>query len=211
MVFLVTAFTPFNGEKINPSQMVLDLLPESINNWKIEKLTLPTVFNKSLDLLYQKVDEVKPDAVLSIGQAGGRTGITIERVGINIDDAPINDNDGKMPVDKPISNNGENAYFSTLPIKRIVENIKAIGIPSSVSNSAGTFVCNHVLYGLMHKIKGTKTRGGFIHIPFLPEQCLDKHNQPSMSLDLMVKAIEIAITTTIEHNDDLQVTGGATH
>lgn len=209
MVFLITAFTPFNGEEINPSQKILEQLPKEIQGWKVEKLLLPTTFNKSLDLLYKKIDEIKPDAILCLGQAGGRAGITIERVGINIDDSPIDDNDGNRPVDKKIIEDGENAYFSNLPIKRIVENINKNGIPSWVSNSAGTYVCNHVLYGLLHKIKETPARGGFIHIPFLPEQCINKYQQPTMSLELMIKAIITAIETTINYDSDISISGGA--
>ncbi|WP_234120350.1 pyroglutamyl-peptidase I [Clostridium hydrogenum] len=200
---LVTGFDPFGGENINPALEVI----KELKNRKFEKVELvtkeiPTVFYKSIKVLEEAMEELKPDVVICIGQAGGRSEITVERVGINIIDARISDNEGNQPVDTLIAPNGPAAYFSTIPIKDIVENIRKVGVPASVSNSADTFVCNQLLYGLMHIIstKYNKVKGGFIHIPYLPEQALNYKNQPSMSLLNMVKALEVAIDTAAQEN-----------
>ncbi len=213
MKFLITAFDPFNGEKINPSQEIIQLLPTELEGHIIKKLLVPTIYKESIETLNRSIDDESPDVIICLGQAGGRAGITIERVGINIDDAPIKDNAGNLPIDETIIPGGENAYFSNLPIKQIVHNLKYEGIPASVSNSAGTFVCNHLLYGLMYKIStmDKNIRGGFIHIPFIPEQCVNKPNNPSMSLDIMLKAIIQTIKTIINCDDDIKESGGATH
>ncbi|KAF2955869.1 pyroglutamyl-peptidase I [Marinitoga sp. 38H-ov] len=200
MKVLVTGFVPFGGEKINPSFEAVKKLPLKILGAEIIKLEIPTVFYKSIEKLISKISEIKPDIVICTGQAGGRSHISIERVAINIDDARIEDNEGNKPVDKPIFFDGENAYFSNLPIKKIVEGIREIGIPAEISNSAGTFVCNHLLYGLMYYINRDYNRilGGFIHVPYLPEQVLDKRNKPSMSLDNITKALEKTIEICVE-------------
>lgn len=199
MRVLITGFDPFGKEKINPSFEAIKRLPDKILDIEIIKLEIPTVFYKSIETLRSKMCEVQPDIVICTGQAGGRTAISVERIAINIDDARIEDNEGNKPEDKPIFFDGENAYFSNLPIKKIVEGIKEIGIPAEISNSAGTFVCNHLLYGLMYYIQRDfkKTIGGFIHVPYLPEQVLEKRNTPSMSLDNIVKALEKAIEVSI--------------
>lgn len=200
---LVTGFDPFGGENINPALEVI----KELKNRKFEKVELvtkeiPTVFYKSIKVLEEAMEELKPDVVICIGQAGGRSEITVERVGINVIDARISDNENNQPVDAFIAPNGPAAYFSTIPIKDIVENIRKVGVPASVSNSAGTFVCNQLLYGLMHIIstKYNKVKGGFIHIPYLPEQALNYKNQPSMSLLNMVKALEVAVETAVQEN-----------
>lgn len=200
MKILVTAFEPFGGESINPSYEVLKLLDKNIYGVEIEKLLVPTAFNVSIERVVEKIKEINPNVVLSIGQAGGRVDISIERVAINIDDARIPDNLGYKPVDKPIDLEGDSAYFSTIPIKRIVEEIKKENIPASVSNSAGTYVCNHLLYGVLNYISKNKLniKAGFIHIPYLPQQVLDKPNTPWMSIDDMVKAIKTAIRVIAE-------------
>ncbi|SEF73784.1 pyroglutamyl-peptidase I . Cysteine peptidase. MEROPS family C15 [Caloramator fervidus] len=199
MKILVTAFDPFGGEKINPSYEVLTRLNDVIEGAEIIKLQVPTAFYVSVDRAIEKIKEEKPDVVLSIGQAGGRFDITIERVAINIDDARIPDNLGQQPIDTPIDESGEPAYFSTLPIKAIVNGIREEKIPASISNSAGTYVCNHLLYGILNYIKKNKLniKAGFIHIPYLPEQVIDKPNTPSMSIETMVKAIETAIKVIV--------------
>lgn len=199
MKVLVTGFDPFGGEKINPSFEAVKRLPDKIQNAEIIKLEVPTVFYKSIEILRSKMCEIQPDIVICTGQAGGRSHISVERVAINIDNAKIEDNEGNKPIDKPIFFDGENAYFSNLPIKKIVEGIKEIGIPAEISNSAGTFVCNHLLYGLMYYIQKDfkKTLGGFIHVPYLPEQVLEKRNTPSMSLDNIVRALEKAVEVSM--------------
>lgn len=213
MKILVTGFDPFGGEKINPAIESVKRLPDKILDAEIIKLEIPTVIGKSVDKIREKIKEVEPDVVLSIGQAGGRPDITVERVGINCDDCRIKDNEGNQPIDEKIVEDGPAAYFATIPIKAMVEHIKEGKIPASVSNTAGTFICNHVLYGVCH-IKATEypnMRTGFIHIPFLPEQVTDKKNMPSMALETIVKGLELAIEAIITNEEDIVVTGGKTH
>lgn len=210
MKILVSGFDPFGGETINPSIEAVKRLPDSINGVEIIKLEIPTVIGKSIDVLTQAVEKHLPDVVLSVGQAGGRSDITVERIAINIDDCRIKDNEGNQPIDEPIVRDGPDAYFLTLPIKSIVSNLQSQGIPASVSNSAGTFICNHVAYGMAHlaKTKYPNMKTGFIHIPFIPEQVLNKSNMPSLSLDLIIKALEMVIQTISEVNEDIKETGG---
>lgn len=214
MKILLTAFDPFADEKINPTLEVLKKLEDNILDSKIIKLALPTVFDKSSKILEEKIKEIKPDVILSLGQAGGRSKITVERIAINVDDASIKDNAGEKPVDQKIRNDGENAYFTTLPIKAIVEEIKRAGIPAEISNTAGTFVCNHIMYEDLYLAeKYGNIKAGFIHIPFLPEQVIDKKDMPSMNISDIKKALEIAIATIIKfsNKDDLKISGGSTH
>lgn len=195
---LITGFDPFGGEKINPAlEAIKELKNSEFNNIDLSIKEIPTVFYKSIKVLEVAIDEIRPDVVICVGQAGGRSEITIERVAINVIDARIPDNENNQPVDVPIVENAAAAYFATIPIKDIAENIRKAGIPASVSNTAGTFVCNQLLYGLMHIIntKYNNIKGGFIHIPYLPEQALNYKNQPSMSLLNMVKALEVAVNT----------------
>lgn len=213
MKILVTGFDPFGGEKINPAIESVKKLPDTIAGAEIIKLEIPTVIGKSVDKIKAKIEEVHPDVVLSIGQAGGRPDITVERVGINCDDCRIKDNEGNQPIDEKVAEDGPAAYFSTLPIKAMVKNIQDGGVPASVSNTAGTFICNHVLYGVAH-IRATKhpeMRTGFIHIPFLPEQVVDKKNMPSMALETIVKGLTLAIEAIVNNKEDIKVTGGKTH
>lgn len=213
MKILVTGFDPFGGEKINPAIESVKKLPDTIAGAEIIKLEIPTVIGKSVDKIKAKIEEVHPDVVLSIGQAGGRPDITVERVGINCDDCRIKDNEGNQPIDEKVAEDGPAAYFSTLPIKAMVKNIQDGGVPASVSNTAGTFICNHVLYGVA-RIQATKhpeMRTGFIHIPFLPEQVVDKKNMPSMALETIVKGLTLAIEAIVNNEDDIKITGGKTH
>lgn len=202
MKILLTGFDAFNGEKINPSSLILEKLDDNIDGHEIEKLMLPTSFYKVKDLIEEKVLAFKPDIIISLGQAGGRSEITVERVAINIADASISDNDGKKPIDEKIRLDGENAYFSSLPIKAIVENLRENEIPASVSNSAGTYVCNFVMYNDLYLAEKYKdVAAGFIHVPYLPAQVLDKRGMASMSLGDMVRAVEIIIKTSIAYKD----------
>ena len=209
MKIIVTGFDPFGGEKINPSIECVKALPE-IEGVELIRLELPTVFKESAKRLNEVINDVKPDAVLSVGQAGGRPGITMERIAINVDDARIPDNISQQPIDETIQTKGAAAYFSTLPIKRIVKAIRKEGIPVEVSNSAGTFVCNHIMYqSLFAATKAVKPfKAGFMHIPFIPEQTTDK---PSLSLDKSTKALQIAIETIRDylHDEDIKVQEGA--
>ena len=209
MKIIVTGFDPFGGEKINPSIECVKALPE-IEGVELIRLELPTVFKESAKRLNDVIKDVKPDAVLSVGQAGGRPGITMERIAINVDDARIPDNISQQPIDEAIQLDGEAAYFSTLPIKRIVKAIREAGIPAEVSNSAGTFVCNHIMYqALFAATKADKPfKAGFMHIPFIPEQTTDK---PSLPLEESTKALQIAIETIRDYlnDEDIKVQEGA--
>lgn len=200
MKVLITGFDPFNGESINPAFEAIKLLPNTILDVDIIKLEIPTVFKKSISYIEKTIENIKPDIIILVGQAGGRYSITIERVAINIDDTKIKDNEGNMPVDKIIKEDGENAYFSNLPIKLIADNIIRNGIPANISNDAGTFVCNHVMYGTLYLInkKYNNIKSCFIHVPYIPEQVLTKSNTPSMSLLDISKSLEISIKTCIE-------------
>lgn len=210
MKILVTGFDPFGEDKINPAIESVKKLPDEIKGVKIIKLEIPTVYMKSLEKIDEAIKEYNPDVILSIGQAGGRPDITVERVGINVDDYRIKDNEGNQPIDTKIYDDGENAYFSNLPIKAIVENIRKNNIPASISNTAGTFVCNHVLYGVQYLLdkKYPNKKSGFIHIPFLPEQVISRPNTPSMSISTIVKALTLALEAIIENNSDKKISGG---
>lgn len=209
MKIIVTGFDPFGGETINPSIECVKALPE-IEGVELIRLELPTVFKESAKRLNEVINDVKPDAVLSVGQAGGRAGITMERIAINVDDARIPDNISQQPIDEAIQLDGEAAYFTTLPIKRIVKAIREAGISAEVSNSAGTFVCNHIMYqALFAATKADKPfKAGFMHIPFIPEQTTDK---PSLPLEESTKALQIAIETIRDYinDEDIKVQEGA--
>ncbi|MCW6674764.1 pyroglutamyl-peptidase I [Aerococcaceae bacterium NML130460] len=215
MKILVTGFDPFGGEAINPALEAIKRLPKTIAGAAVEVLEVPTVFHKSAEVVAAKMRSYQPDVVLCIGQAGGRTGLTPERVAINQDDARIPDNEGNQPIDVAIQADGQAAYFTTLPIKAMVEAIHQVGLPASVSNSAGTFVCNHIMYQVLYLVdkEFPQTKAGFMHIPFMMEQVVDKPNQPAMSLTDITRGIEAAITAIVEfHNkDDLAIIGGETH
>ena len=210
MKLLLTAFDPFGGDAINPALEAVKLVADKIGRFDIVKLEVPTVFRKSIDTVAKAIEEEKPDVVLCIGQAGGRFEITPERVAINVDDARIKDNEGNQPIDIKIFEDGENAYFTTLPIKAMVEAIREANLPAAVSNTAGTFVCNHVFYGVRYliekKYKGIKS--GFVHIPYIPEQVIGKANTPSMSLDNILKGIIIIIETIFNVETDIKKSGG---
>lgn len=210
MKILVTGFDPFGGEPINPAIESVKKLPDNIAGAEIIKLEIPTVRKKSLEKIEKAINEHNPDVILSIGQAGGRFDISIERVGINLDDFRIPDNEGNQIIDEPIFLDGENSYFVKLPVKAMVQNVQKNNIPASVSYTAGTFVCNHVLYGVLYliekKYKGKKS--GFIHIPFLPQQVVDKRNTPSMELNTIVKGLTAAIEAIVKNNEDIKEVGG---
>ncbi|MGQ8843904.1 pyroglutamyl-peptidase I [Serratia sp. TSA_7] len=210
---LITGFEPFGGERVNPSwEVVKQLNDREFVGTRIIARQLPCVFGVALEVLNAAIDEVKPVMVLAIGQAGGRTDITIERVAINVDDARIPDNQGRQPIDEPILEAGPAAYFSTLPIKAMVNSMREAGIPASVSQTAGTYVCNHVMYGLLHWLNGQQEiKGGFIHIPYLPEQAAAHPGAPSMASQTVLFALELAISIALQVEHDLKVVGGATH
>ncbi len=214
MKILLTAFDPFGGEKVNPALESVKLVANKIGDVEVVKLEVPTVFGKSIKTVQAAIEKERPDAVLCIGQAGGRLDMNPERVAINMDDARIKDNEGNQPIDVPIFEDGEPAYFSTLPIKAMVQSMHEAGIPASVSNTAGTFVCNHLMYGVLYTLaKGYPgVRGGFMHIPFIPSQVVNrKPAAPCMSVDMIVTGIEASLKAIAENQTDIKAIGGATH
>jgi len=214
MKVLVTGFDPFGGDKINPAYEAVKLLPEKVEGAKIIKVELPTVFGKCADVLEKAIIKHKPDAVLCVGQAGGRSVISVEKVAINLAEARIPDNDKQQPSDQPTVKGGPAAYFSTLPVKAMVKNIKDNGIPSSISYTAGTFVCNDIMYRLLHMIdkKYPDMRGGFIHVPFETAQVTDRPDgTPSMSAATIAKGLECAIQAICKNKQDIKAKGGETH
>ena len=214
MKVLVTGFEPFGGEKVNPALETVKGLPSEIHGAEVSWLEVPTVFHKSAQVLEEEMSRYQPDFVLCIGQAGGRTSLTPERVAINQDDARIPDNEGNQPIDLPIRADGASAYFSSLPIKAMVQAIKKEGLPASVSNTAGTFVCNHLMYQALYlaEKKFPHVRAGFMHIPYMMEQVVNRPTTPAMSLVDIRRGIEVAIGAIIEHGDqDLKLVGGETH
>jgi len=197
---LITGFEPFGGEIINPSYEAIKNINRSHLDCELFILEVPTEFYTSSKLVIETMHQIEPDIIILVGQAGGRKEISIERIAINIDDSNVPDNRGIKPIDNPISAFGENAYFSTLPIKNILEKLKNEFIPAGVSNSAGTYVCNHLLYSVLHEIKDRnldQVQAGFIHVPYIPEQTYNKQNLFSLDLNIITKALEIIIQTTL--------------
>ena len=196
MKLLVTAFEPFGEDKLNSSQEVLKMLPESLPGAEIVKAVLPVVFRSSAAMLFEVLAKEKPDAVLCLGQAGGRDALTPERVAINLNDARIPDNEGAQPVDEMILPEGPDAYFSSLPIKAMRDAIRETGLPSEISNTAGTFVCNQLMYALLNYIAHSdlKIRGGFLHLPYLDRQTADHPDKPGFPCEKLVQGVEAAVT-----------------
>jgi pyroglutamyl-peptidase len=210
-MILITGFEPFGGEQRNPSQEIAQALDgRVISGRRVVGAVLPCVFGASIAELKKLLRTHRPELVVCVGQAGGRAEITPERVAINIDDARIADNAGRQPIDRPVVRGGPAAYWSTLPIKAIVAALRKKKIPAAVSQTAGTFVCNHVFYGLMHALRRRRgVRGGFVHVPFLPEQA--KPGQPSLPLATMTAAVALAVETAIKRRRDVAAAGGQTH
>lgn len=215
MKVLITGFDKFGGESINPSSLCVNSLPDVIDNIEIKKVTLPTVFKDSSSVLEENIKSFSPNIIICVGQAGGRSKITPERIAINIDDARIPDNIGNSPIDEAIRKDGENAYFSTLPIKAIVDELNKNNIPSAISNTAGTFVCNHIMYEALYITSKNypNIKAGFIHIPYIEEQIKDKPNMPYMKKEYIITALELIIKTAVNYYDkeDTKVTGGLEH
>ncbi|MFE0870053.1 pyroglutamyl-peptidase I [Streptomyces rochei] len=212
---LITGFAPFGGEHVNPSWQAASLVAaEPPAGLDVTAVELPCVFGESLDVLRDAVRTHAPDVVLCLGQAGGRPGVTVERVGINVDDARIPDNAGRQPVDEPVVPGGPAAHFSTLPVKACVAALREAGVPAAVSNTAGTFVCNHVAYGLGHLIatEFPHVRGGFVHVPWAPEQVTDG-TAPSLPPATVAHGLRALLATAARTpaGQDLKVTEGATH
>lgn len=213
---LLTGFEPFGGESVNPSWEIA----RALDGWHCEghvvrAALLPCAFGDALAALDAALDAHAPDIVLCLGQAGGRPEISIERVAVNVDDARIPDNRGRQPVDAPVVPDGPAAYFSTLPIKAIARDVREAGVAAAVSNTAGTFVCNHVFYALMHRVATrpglARARAGFVHVPYTPEQVAGRMDVPSMSLDAQVAGIRQALRTAVRVRDDVRENAGREH
>ena len=188
---LITGFDPFGGEKINPSWEAVRRLPDEIGPWQLTKLQIPTVFGAAARAVLEAAREAAPDVILCVGQAGGRGAVTPEVVAINLREARIPDNAGHQPEDQPVAEGGPCGYFATVPVREMVRAMTDAGYPAALSYSAGTFVCNDVLYTLLHRFEGSGTRVGFVHVPFLPQQAGE--NQPSMTLEDMIGALTAAV------------------
>lgn len=203
MKILVTGFTPFGGEKINPSYEAVKLLPKFVDNNPIITLEVPTVFDKCDIVLKAAIIKHNPDVVICVGQAGGKTGLAIEKVAINIAEGRIPDNEGNQPDDMTIEPNGENAYFASIPTKAIVKHLTYNGIPAFMSYSAGTYVCNFLMYKLLYMIDNEfkNIKGGFIHVPYIPSQAAGKSRTPSMDLSLITKGLVYAIEAIIDNQN----------
>jgi pyroglutamyl-peptidase len=212
MKALVTGFEPFGGDAVNPAEEAVHLVKPRLGDLEVATAVLPCSFAESTAALVRAIEATRPDIVLGVGQAGGRLALSLERVAINVQDARIPDNDRAQPIDVPVVARGPAAYFATLPIKAAVAALRQAGLPAEVSNSAGTFVCNHLFFGLMHRIVtrpvAAGVRGGFIHIPYLPEQAARFPGAPSMALDTVIAALRIAVATALVVREDVRETGG---
>ena len=213
LTFLVTGFTPFNGEKINSSWQIVKALPGAISGYKIIKLRVPTEFGRSINVVIKAIDKLKPDIVLCLGQAGGRAQMSVERVAINVNDARIVDNAGVQPIDEAIAEDAPAAYFCTLPVKAMVHSMLDQNIPAEVSNTAGTFVCNHLIFGVLHHIalRQYPIRAGFMHVPFVDSQVVGRDDVPSLTLPAMIEATKTAIIAAIKHRADIKTIAGVHH
>ena len=209
-VVMLTGFEPFDGDKVNPSwEAVRRMDGDIVRKHRIVTERLPTEFRRSLTVLRQAIRKHQPELVLCVGLAGGRAQLALERVAINIDDARIPDNTGHQPIDVPIARDGPAAYFSTLPIKAILLALQAQGLPVEISQSAGTYVCNHVFYGLMHALSAHPgVRGGFMHVPFSPQQASHRLGVPSLAETEVVRALRIVIETALATRRDRRVSAG---
>ncbi|NLV75226.1 MAG: pyroglutamyl-peptidase I [Chloroflexi bacterium] len=199
MKILVTGFTPFGGQTINVSWKAVKRLPDKIDGVEICKMEIPTVFGKSADTILEFTRRAKPRAVIVVGEAGGRKYITPERVAINVDDARMPDNNGQLPVDRPIVKGAREAYFTTLPVRKIIEAIDQVGVPVQISNSAGTYVCNHVMYRLLHEANMAQMPflTGFIHLPYCEEQVVGK-DDPALPLQDICRGLEAGVRVVVE-------------
>jgi len=209
-VVLVTGFEPFGGDARNPSWEVCERLPGSIAGLRVERQRVPCEFLRSIQIVAEAIERLRPALVVCLGLAGGRTQLSVERVAINTDDARIPDNAGARPIDEPIAPDGPPAYFATLPVKAMVAAMRKAGVPAEVSNSAGTYVCNHLMYGVLHFIaaSGKHARAGFIHVPYAEDQVLEKPGAPAMALATMVKGVEAAIAAALATTRDVKLTAG---
>ena len=205
---LLTGFAPFAGEAINPSwQAVRALDGETIEGHRVVAVELPTEFEASLRALRKALRITRPKIAIAVGLAGGRNGISLERVAINVIDARIPDNAGAQPIDQPIVRSGPAAYFSSLPIKSALAALQEAGVDAHISQTAGTYVCNHVFYALMHATRRSAVRAGFVHVPYLPEQA-QRHDAPGMPLDRVIEGLRVVARTAATARADAQVSAG---
>ncbi len=200
MKILLTGFDPFGGEKINPAMEAVLAVSDSIAGAQIAKLIVPTVFYRSIETVLEAIEKEKPDVVLSIGQAGGRRALTPEKIAINLNEAAIPDNEGNQPHDQSVYEDGPDAYFTSLPVRNMVDGIRSEGLPAAVSYSAGTFVCNHLMYGVLYHIdrEFPDVKAGFMHVPYLHRQAEGKEGVFSLSEQEIVRGIEAAIRAIVE-------------
>ena len=209
---LLTGFEPFDGEVENPSwEAVRPLDGERVDGHRIAARLMPCVFGEAIDRLEDEIAALDPQIVICVGQAGGRAEISVERVAINLDDARIPDNAGAQPLDRPVVSKGPVAYFSSLPVKAIVHDLHGAGIPAAPSQTAGTFVCNHIFFGACH-VRATrrlKFRTGFIHVPYSPAQAVNHPGVPSLAVPIVTEALRIAVATTLRNEVDILEVGGA--
>ena len=208
---LVTGFDPFGGEDVNPSWEICGQLPAAIGHARIDTVRVPTEFRRAIEEVAAAIEECQPSLVILLGQAGGRACLSVERVAINVDDARIADNAGWQPIDEPVAPAGPAAYFATVPIKAMTAAIREAGVPAEVSNSAGTYVCNHLFYGALHFLaaSGHGARAGFLHVPWLERQAVARPGEPAMALATMVRGVEAAIAACLRHGHDVRLPGGA--
>ena len=214
MKVLVTGFDPFGGEQVNPAFEAVKLLPEQIAGAEIIKLEIPTVFSRSAVVVEEAIQKHQPDVVINVGQAGGRSCVTVEKVAINLAEARIPDNDGEQPLNTPLKEDGETAYFATIPVKAMVQNVRNHQLPCHISYTAGTYVCNAVMYNVLYMTKKNypNVRAGFIHVPYATEQVVDKPNGTvSMSLETIAKSLEYCIEAAVLNTEDLTEAMGTTH
>ncbi len=211
---LITGIEPFDGETLNPSwEAARRLDGTQVAGAALVARQLPCVIGKVVGVLRQAIADTRPDVVICLGQAGGRSDVSVERVAINVVDARIPDNEGRQPIDEPVVEGGPAAYFSTLPIKAIVRDLRAAGVPASVSSTAGTYNCNTIFYGLAHYIATEQPalRGGFVHVPYLPEMAAHHPGQPSLALATLIEGVKVMVATTLAVKADIKAGGGALH
>ncbi|HEY0229817.1 MAG TPA: pyroglutamyl-peptidase I [Dokdonella sp.] len=211
---LLTGFEPFGGESSNPSQDIVRALDGTLlHGHRVVGAVLPVAFAPAPLRLAQLIEQHRPGIVLALGQAGGRSELSFERVAINLIDARIRDNEGLQPVDEAVAAGAPAAYFSSLPLKAMHARLQASGIPATLSLSAGSYLCNQVFFVLAHLIatRHPNLRGGFMHVPWLPQQAARYPGQPSMALETMIAGVRLALECAVDTTDDLAVAGGATH
>lgn len=211
-MILLTGFEPFAEETVNPSWLAARRAGELLasEGMAVEAVELPCVFGDSVHVLTEALGRLNPDLVICLGLAGGRERVSLERVAINCDDARIPDNKGQRPVDEEVIPGGPAAYFSSLPIKTTLRDLQIAGIRGEISQSAGTYVCNHVFYALMHSLVSRPgVRGGFVHVPYLPEQLQAGSPVPSMPLDVMAEAIAVIVRTALRTQADVKYSAGS--